>query len=127
MNILICAGMYYPFRGGYFESIHGLAKELIREGHRISILTCNTHKQPTYETFEGATIVRMDCINPAWLYNTFPIPLPTVKNFRILKKITKENWDIISTQTRFFTTTWIGFFIAKIKKISLIHTERGAT
>ncbi len=127
MKILIFAALYHPFKGGYTESIHELAKRLVLNGHTITIVTCNTLTIHASETINGVEVIRLPCINPSWLNKTFPIPLPTPRTFILIRKVFRQKPDIISTQTRFFPTSWLGFFIGKFLHIPVVHTERGAT
>lgn len=127
MKILIFANMYYPFRGGYFESIHGFVKHCWKRGHTVAVITCNTHAFPEKEVMDGVRIFRLRCVNPRFLYSSFPFPLPTLGNIRLLREVLREEWDIFSTQTRFFPLSWIGFFLGKIQGVAVVHTERGAT
>ncbi len=127
MRCAVFAAVYLPFKGGYTESIHGLFSRLACRGNHVTVITCNTHNQANEETVDGVHIVRMPCWNPGWLNNSFPIPQPTMRTFQIIRKILSESYDFISTQTRFFPTSWLGFCIGKIKHVPIVHTERGAT
>lgn len=123
MRLLIFAALYYPFEGGYVESIHQLAKKLQENNIDISIITCNTHKTKSEEIMDGIKVYRVPCWNPSFLNNTYPIP-NVFSLLKILKNIKKPNF--ISTQTRFFPTSIVGFIYAKLKNIKILHTERGA-
>ena len=125
MKILVFAAFYLPLRGGYVESLHGLMKRLVGKGHRVKIVTCNTHQTFLSEIIEGVEILRLPCWNPQWLNQSYPLPqfLPTIKVFR---QLAQEKFDLVSTQTRFYPTTWIGFFFARLRGLPVVHTERGA-
>ena len=125
-KLLIFAAVYHPYKGGYTESMHELAKRLAQKGWAVTVLACNTHRRAEQEIIDGIEVKRIPCVNPKWLNSTFPIPLPFPKTFRILKIALSPIPDLISTQTRFFPTAWLGFFIGKIKNIPIAHTERGA-
>jgi glycosyltransferase involved in cell wall biosynthesis len=56
------------------------------------------------------------------LGGTYPVPKLSFKFFNL---IWRGHYDIVSTQTRFFSLTILGLFYAWIKRIPLIHTERG--
>lgn len=125
MRILIFAALYYPFEGGYADSIHEMAKGLLKRGHQVLVLTCNTHQQPVQDIRDGVVIWQVSCWNPSWLNETFPIPRP-LSLLKVIKKLNQESFDVVSTQTRFFPTSWCGFLFAKFKKIPIVHTERGS-
>lgn len=125
LKILVFAAFYHPFRGGYVESIHGLARELVKDGHQITVVTCRLNKKDSEEEKnDGVKVLRLPCWNI--LNGTYPLVLPTLKTLRRFRNLSRENYDIVSTQTRFFTTSFLGALWAWIYKKPLIHTERGA-
>lgn len=125
MKLLIFASLYYPFSGGYVQSLHELAKRLVIRGMDVTLLACNTHgDNPREEVRDGVRVLRVDAWNSRKLNETFPIPRP-LSALKIILLLSREKFDIVSTQTRFFPLTWIGFLFAKIKRIPVIHTERG--
>src|SRR3990167_6558498 len=124
LNILVFAGYYLPYRGGYVESLHGLAKRLVLSGHSVTIVTCNISKGAAEETIEGVKIIRL----PGWhlLGGTYPIVALTPKAFFMGMKLMRLKVDVVSTQTRFFVTSFLGALYAMVRRRPLIHTERGA-
>jgi glycosyltransferase involved in cell wall biosynthesis len=124
MKLLIFAGIYFPTRGGYVESIHGLSKNLIKKGHEVTIVTGNLGDQKEEEFIDDVRVVRLPC--KSILSGTYPVILPTLKTFKSLRRLRKEKHDIVSTQTRFFTTSFLGAWFALWNRKPLVHTERGA-
>jgi len=124
VKILVFAAFYHPYRGGYVESLHGLLRRLAAAGQEIIVLTCNTHQRPSKEIIDGIEVLRTSCWNPAWLAKSYPIPKPSVLGG--LRRLGKKEFDLVSTQTRFYPTTWLGFLFAKWHGLPIIHTERGA-
>lgn len=122
-RILVFAAYYYPHIGGYEKNIHELNKRLAQKGFEIDVVTCNTDKASTNEELDGIRIHRL----PTWNIpgGTYPIPKPTPATFKILRHLFKENADLVNTQTRFFLTSFLGLVFAKIKRVPLVHTERG--
>ena len=123
-RILICAAYFYPHAGGYEKNVGELARRLSDKGFDIDILTFNLNNTTSEERLGKITIYRLPC----WklLGGTYAIPIPSILGFRIIMKLLGKNYYIISTQTRFFITSLLGLGIAKIKRIPLIHTERGS-
>lgn len=121
MKIAIYASYYFPHVGGYEKNIHELAKRLVTRGHMVTVLTCDTENTNTSEYIDGVVIYRL----PSWnlLNGTFPVP----KFSKQLREFYKLDFDIISTQTRFFVLSALGALIAKRKKAMHIHTERGTS
>lgn len=126
MRILIFAAFFEPFKGGYVNSIKELAQRLRKNGEKVVIVAANTHQAPAREIIEGVEVRRLNCWNPKFLNQSFPIIKPTFSVFKVWRQLNKEHWDIVSTQTRFFPTSLLGFIFAAHRKIPLIHTERGS-
>lgn len=125
LKILAFAAYYHPFRGGYIESIHEWAKRLVAKGHHITIVTCKVTDSPEEEVMEGVRIIRLPAWH--WLNGTYPILKAGRKTRAILKKLSQEHYDLVSTHTRFFITSFLGAHWARRHNIPHIHTERGAT
>jgi glycosyltransferase involved in cell wall biosynthesis len=124
MNILIFAGSFYPFLGGYENFIYNLSLKLIGKGHNVHIVTMNTEKVNDFESINGIQVYRIPCWN--LLNRTFPVPKPTLKSFRVFYLIYGNNYDLINTHTRFFITTFLGSIFAKIKRLPHVHVEHGS-
>lgn len=127
MNIVVFSAFYLPMKGGYIESLHEFLKRLRDNGHRITIFTCRTsQKKVRYEDIQGLHVIQLPAWNPKSLNQTYPIPKPWVF-VAVLRFFWKNKVDLISTQTRFFPTSWLGFAVAKVYRIPLYHTERGGS
>lgn len=122
-RILIFAAYFYPHVGGYGENIYELSRRLGKKGYEIDVITCNTERASAGEEVDGICIHRL----PSWniLGGTYPIPKPTVTTFKILSELLIKKFDLINTQTRFFSTSLLGLIFAKIRRTPLVHTERG--
>lgn len=123
MRILICAAFYRPHIGGYEKNVEIIAERLVKAGHEVDILTCNTNTAPSFD-YEGRVkeaylIHRVPCWN--MLHGTYPVP----KWSPNLKRVFDYKYDLVMTQTRFFVTSFIGYLIARREKIPLIAVERG--
>ena len=125
MRITVCAAFYPPYRGGYAESVRLLAEGLAARGHAMAVVVCDSTGLPRREMVGGVMIRRVPAWNPLFLHGSFPIPNPFIF-WRELRLSHTGRADIISTQTRFFPSTLIGFLFAKAHRISTVHTERGA-
>ena len=119
-KIMIFSGFYLPHAGGAIYDTHVLARGLVEKGYDVEVITCNTEQSPRTETTDGVKITRLPCWN--LLNGQFPIPNP----FSIPVGLFIGGVDLVSTQTRFFATSFLGLLIAKWQGVPLIHTERGA-
>ncbi len=126
MRITICAAFYPPYRGGYAESVRLLAEGLVARGNAVTVVACGDAVVPRTETAGGVVVRRVPAWNPAFLHGSFPVPNPFLF-WRELAAAHAGGTDAVSTQTRFFPSTFIGFLFAKARRIPVIHTERGAS
>lgn len=124
LRVLVFAGYYLPHQGGYTKSLQGLLEALVAAGHVVTVVTSNVFNQSHDECLDGVRIIRL----PAWhcLRGTYPVVLPSWRTFQLLHALGKEPFDVVSTQTRFFTTSFLGAFYSWMHRIPLIHTERGS-
>jgi glycosyltransferase involved in cell wall biosynthesis len=122
-RILIFAAYFHPHLGGYEKNIYALSERLAERGCEIDVVTCNTEGASVEEEVNGIRVHRL----PSWniLANTYPIPKPTATTFKILFELSRKRFDLINTQTRFFSTSLLGLIFARIKRTPLVHTERG--
>ena len=124
-KILVYAGYFYPHLGGSEQVVCELSKGLAKIEYEIDIITCNTENVLSYEEIHGFHVYRLDSWNI--LGGTYPVPKPTLFNFRTLVEISKCPHDLIFTFTRFFTTSFVGLMMSKLKMKQLIHTELGSS
>ncbi len=125
MRIIVCAAFYPPYRGGYAESVRLLAEGLHARGHAVTVIASDAGSEPESPVVRGVTVRRVPAWNPSFLQESFPIPRPFAF-WRELARARTEGVDILSTQTRFFPSTFFGFLFAKFYGIPTFHTERGA-
>ena len=125
MKILIFAAYYHPHIGGYEKNIAELVNRLLAKGYEIDIVTFNTNKSHSIECdmTTNSVIYRLPCWN--LLGGTYPIVKICSETFRVFKYIWQKHYDCVVTQTRFFISSLMGYFMSEIKDIPLIHVERG--
>lgn len=96
---------------------------LVRRGWRVTVITSHTHPGPLDANEEGIRVIRL----PIWnALGTYSIPKPSRDFFRALRVAFGEHSDVISTQTRFFPFSMLGWFIGMLRRIPVLHTERGS-
>jgi len=122
-KIAIFAGYYHPTIGGYIKNIHELARRLCKKGYSVDVITCNTENAALHELIDGVSVYRI----PSWdiLGGNYPIPKLSFTSLKMILAISRKDYDVINTQTRFFFICFIGWTISKLKGIPLIHLERG--
>ncbi len=125
MRIVICAAFYPPYRGGYAESVRLLAEGLADRGDTVTVIACDADGAAREGVTGGVSVRRVRSWNPRFLHDSFPLPDPFAF-WSALRLATREGADVISTQTRFFPSTLLGFLFAKLRGIPVVHTERGS-
>jgi len=113
MNIGIFTDAYYPQVSGVVTSTMILKNELIRLGHKVTIITV-TH--PDVEEKEG--IIRLPSI-PFFLLPSQRVGM--IYSHKIMNRIKKLDLDLIHTQTE-FSVGIFGRIVAKRLDIPVVHT-----
>lgn len=122
MRVIIFSAFYYPYKGGYVESVHELSVRLLKRGYKMFIVACGNNDY--HGNFYGIEVYNLRCWNPDFLNNSFPIIYPTAL-FKLFKFLYKNRFSYVVTNTRFFPITWVGFIFGKLTGIPVIHIERG--
>ena len=122
-RILVFASYFYPHKGGSEKYIYELYRRLVKDKNfDVDIFTNNTEDVSEFEKLDGLNIYRVSCYHI--LGRTYPIPKP-FPSFRLLKRLSKNDYSFVNTQTRFWISSFYGYLFSKITKTKLIHTEHG--
>jgi glycosyltransferase involved in cell wall biosynthesis len=123
-NIIVFTAYYHPHVGGVENNIEELSSRLREYGYKVDLLTFNTEHSPIEEQLRKIHVYRLSCWNI--LDGGYPIAKPSLANWKVFSRLLKNNYDIVSTQTRFFQSSMLGLIFAKLKKIPVVHTEHGS-
>ncbi|MBS3926348.1 MAG: glycosyltransferase family 4 protein [Nitrosarchaeum sp.] len=125
MKILYFTQLFYPavFGGGEYIFYHW-ARELVKKGHQVFVITQSLQGQKSHETVDGINIFRVG--TPLNLSGTLPVGIFAnlsylIKSYLLGKKIIKENKiDIIHSNTYIpvISAQWCA---KKIPHIATIH------
>lgn len=105
--------------------IYELSQNLVRVGYQVDVVTCNTDDAPLTEEYGEVHVMRFPSVN--FLGARYPVPLPSLTTLRLFIRILKGNYQAVCTNTRFFSITLVGWCVAKVKKIPLVHLEHGSS
>lgn len=61
-----------PIGGGSAKVAYGLSKELVREGHKVDLVSMGYRGQPRYESVHGIHVTRVPCIRTRTYLCTIP-------------------------------------------------------
>lgn len=125
MKILVTITNFQPYQGGLEKYIEELFSRLVKRGHKVDLICLDTKKTYQYqEKYRGINVYRV----PVWFCfgNIFAIP-----NLLRWNELTRQlcrdiDYGLLSTQTRFFFTAYLGAKLAKKYHIKHIHTEHGS-
>lgn len=121
MNIAFVVNNYPPKRGGVEQHVHALGTHLVRQGHRVTVITLDD--TPGRSVEDGITVYRLKEYLRVEGIVGFASPVGLYKALRVLKK---EKIDVISVHTRFFSMSWWGVVLGRLLNIPVVHTEHGS-
>lgn len=121
MNIAFVVNNYPPKRGGVEQHVHALGTHLVRQGHRVTVITLDD--TPGRSVEDGITVYRLKEYLRVEGIVGFASPAGLYKALRVLKK---EKIDVISVHTRFFSMSWWGVVLGRLLNIPVVHTEHGS-
>lgn len=125
-NILISVAFFHPHKGGLEKYNLEMASELVRLGHKITIITHNTNQTEDFEIYDGIEIYRLPCkILTFGKSGVLPIPIVN-KNVRNLLKSFNGKYDFLITNTRFFLINLLVLWFVKFPKKNILHIEHGS-
>lgn len=126
MKFLIFCPYYPPHIGGLESHADEFNKYLSRKEICISVFTPRLPKNsPEKETkYTDVKIIRFPAFE---IIPNYPLPkFWSPKFWNLFFGLFSNKYDIIISRTRFFNTSLLAFFYAKIKKVKWIHIEHGS-
>ena len=101
MNFIIFSAQYLPTVGGVERYTNSLAKELIRNGHSVTVVTSALYNVPLNETdSDGIRIFRLPCL--MLMDSRFPVIKPSREKSDFEKWFKNNKPDFCVIQTRFY-------------------------
>lgn len=126
MNYIIFSAQYLPTVGGVERYTNSLAKELIKCGHSVTVVTSALSEVPLHETdADGIQIFRLPCI--MLMNGRFPVIKPSKQ------KSDFENWfkdhtpDFCVIQTRFYINSIYAAYLCKKHSVSSIVIDHSTS
>ncbi|MEF3090105.1 glycosyltransferase family 4 protein [Raoultella scottii] len=136
MKIMIFNSLYYPYRiGGAEVSVQLLAEELVKQGHKVRVITLHEHKERKVKMINEVEVVYLPLKNIYWPFN-YKVTSRIKKiiwhiidcyNFVMRENATKEindfSPDVVHTNnlSGFSVSIWDA---VKKTKVKLVHTSR---
>ena len=111
MNLLFVLENYLPHIGGVEIVFKNLSEGLVKEGHKVAIVTHRLKGTKRFEIINGVKVFRVDCFHSRYWFSFLSIP----KVLKIAKKA-----DIIHTTT--FNGAFPAWFVSKLKSRPCVIT-----
>jgi len=120
-HILFIVNSFPPRVGGLERHIADLADELVRQGHRATVVTLA--EAAGVATENGITVHRLRRHFPIASVMSFPA-FGTGRRLR--RQFADTDVTAISTHTRFFPMSWVGVAAGRRLGVPVLHTEHGS-
>lgn len=122
---LFCAN-YLPNLGGVERYVYNLAKQLIKKGHDVTVVTSNVFGLVSYEkSEEGIEVYRMPCYNI--MAGRYPILKKNAEFKRLDEELSKKHFDIAVINARFYVHSVYAAKFAHRNNIPMLTIEHGSS
>lgn len=113
MNLLFVLENYIPHIGGVEVVFKNLCEGLVKEGHKVDVITHRLKKTKKFEIINGVNIHRVNCLHSRYWFTFFSVP----KTIKLAKKT-----DLIHTTTfNGAFPAWLASRILKKPNLITIH------
>ena len=121
----IFSAQYLPHMGGVERYTYNLARQLIKDGNEVVVVTSNIYHLPACERMDGILVYRVPCFN--LLEGRYPVLKPNKVFRKIHRRLKREKFDMFLVNTRFYPHSLYGMILAKSKKCPCITVEHGTS
>ena len=121
----IFAAQYFPHLGGVERYTYNLAKQLIKDGNRVMIVTSNVYHLKEYELVNDIPVYRIPCYN--LLDGRYPVIKFNKDFWKIHHALKRKKIDMVIVNTRFYLHSLYGIIFAKRKKVKCITLDHGTS
>ena len=122
MRFLIVTHYFKPHIGGIEITVYNQAKELIKKGHKVTIITSKLKRELAFEQTEGIKIVRVSAWNLLEKKLDVPYPIFSPNLISTINREIKHN-DIIHAHGSLYLGSFICSLFTRIYKKPFIVTE----
>jgi D-inositol-3-phosphate glycosyltransferase len=122
MNILIITHYFWPHIGGIEVAAYNQAKELVKKGHKVTIVTSKLAHEQAVDQKGGIRIVRVSAWNVFENKFAIPYPLFSPRLVSTLKKEIERN-DVIHAHGALYLGSFVSSLFARIYNKPFFLTE----
>ncbi len=126
MKILIVTHYFQPHVGGIEIVAYNQAKELVKQGHEVTIVSSRIGDEKEREIIDGIKVIRVKAWN--FFEKKFGIPYP-VFSLRLIKVLNEEvkNTDIVHVHDIGYLSSFMATLIGKTKKKPVVLMQHITT
>lgn len=111
--------------GGVERFTDSLASELVRRGHKVIVVTNDTHDMGVHEiSSSGFEVFRLPCWNV--LGGRYPIPIRNADYRSVINELNTRQLDGVLVNTRFYLHSLLGVHIAKRHGLRAVVLDHGS-
>ena len=124
MRIAVFTGHFHPHVGGVERYTRAIFSRLVRRGHAVALVTSAVAGGVPREEVDGIEVARLPVLP---LFSArFPVLLPGPALWHGLSWLKSFRPEVVVTNTRFFTSSWIGTRFAADLDLPHLHVEHGS-
>lgn len=128
IHVLLFCGSYPPRIGGYECHVWETSRRLRNEAASVTVVTPDPdHKNGNRSIYQGIIEDPMLLeFGAVWMGNdTLGVPRPAV--IPALLSLPIRDNTVVITETRFFPSSWMGWALAILRRLPLLHVEHGGS
>lgn len=119
------SALYVPHPGGVERYTYNLAEELVKQGHRVTVVTCNTENTPDRQVSEaGITVYALPCF--PLMNGRLPLPKINTAFRKLMRELYTLDFDAVVINTRFYFHSLLGARFAKKRGLPSLVIEHGS-
>ena len=121
-TICLFSTQFFPHLGGVERYVYNMAKELIKRGYKVYIITSSVDGEKDIDMYEDIHIIRLPSIG--MMSGRMPVLKDNHKTKRLMETLyEQEKIDFIVVNTRFYRLSVYGMKFAKKHHIPVITIE----
>lgn len=124
-SVCIVSSQYLPHVGGVENYIDNFAKELVRQGNEVTIVTSYIEGTKKHEWKNGIEIFRMPTLQ--LMNGRFPVKKYNRESRKLTKLLKSRKYDVMLVNMRFYVLSLYAVRLAKKMKIRCIMLDHGTS
>lgn len=127
MKVLMLSYEFPPLGGGGANVVHGLSRELVREGHEVDLVTMGYRGLPEHEMVNGARIYRIPGFRREKHVCTAPEAASYVaRALPVLRGLVERNRYDLNHAHFIFPDGFLAWRVSRIMKLPYVITAHGS-